>query len=155
PPPPPAPPRQRGSALARYDRARATADETGYDGSMGQPPPPAAAEPPAPPVSTGTAAAIPLEAPVRVTADPATNSIVVSATPADWGTLHGVISDLDIRRRQVFVEAIVLEATIDKTRALGFDLQAGAQIGNSLGFGQVNLGSLAPALANPTSLPGL
>ena len=108
------------------------------------------------PVSTGTGAAIPLEAPVRVTADPATNTLVISATPADWQTLQGVIGDLDVRRRQVFVEAIVLEATTDKLRQLGIELRGATELGGStIGFGQVNLSALGPAALDPTSLPGL
>src|SRR4029450_12127240 len=68
-------------------------------------------------------------APWRLPADPATNTLVVSATPADWQTLQGVIADLDVRRRQVFVEAIVLEATTDKLRPLGIGLRGATQAG--------------------------
>jgi general secretion pathway protein D len=156
PPPPPAPAKERGSLLMRSSlRDEAAIPPYGYDGGMGEPPvvPP----PPQPePVSTGTGATIPLEAPVRITADPATNTLVVSATPADWQTLQGVIADLDVRRRQVFVEAIVLEATTDKLRQLGIELRGATELGGStLGFGQVNLSALGTALVDPTSLPGL
>src|SRR5438093_1509092 len=100
-------------------------------------------------------AAIPLAAPVRLTADPATNSLIVSATPADWETLRGVIEQLDVRRRQVFVEAIILEATAEKTRALGVEFRVGATDDGHQGLAQANLGTLAGALVDPTSLPGL
>jgi general secretion pathway protein D len=155
PPPPPTPPRERGSSIMRSSmREEAAIPPYGYDGGMGEPPPPAARQPE--PVSTGTGAAIPLEAPVRVTADPATNTLVISATPADWQTLQGVIGDLDVRRRQVFVEAIVLEATTDKLRQLGIELRGATELGGStIGFGQVNLSALGPAALDPTSLPGL
>src|SRR5205814_9999048 len=127
----------------------------GYDGALGQPPPPtpisAAAEPP----PAGTPSPIPLAAPVRLTADPATNALVVSATPEDWGTLRAVIEQLDVRRRQVFVEAIILEATLEKTRALGIEFQGGATLDGHQGLAQVNLSALTGALADPTSLPGL
>jgi general secretion pathway protein D len=155
PPPPPAPPRERGSLIMRSSmRDEATIPPYGYDGGMGEPA--VAPAPPPEPVSTGTGAAIPLEAPVRVTADPATNTLVVSATPADWATLRGVIADLDVRRRQVFVEAIILEATTDDLRALGIELRGATELGgSSLGFGQVNLSALGTAITDPTSLPGL
>jgi len=158
PPPPPEPPKERGSSIMRSSlRDEAAMAPVGFDGGMGEPP--AAAPPPPPPpqpVSTGTGAAIPLEAPVRITADPATNTLVVSATTADWETLRGVIGDLDVRRRQVFVEAIILEATTDRLRSLGIELQGVTSLGGSnLGFGQVNLSSLGTAITNPTSLPGL
>ena len=157
PPPPPPPAKERGSSIMRSSmRDEANQAPVGYDGGMGEPPP-APAPPPQPqPVSTGTGAAIPLEAPVRITADPATNTLVVSATSADWETLRGVIGDLDVRRRQVFVEAIILEATTDKLRSLGIELQGAASLGGStVGFGQVNLSALGTAVSNPTSLPGL
>ena len=119
PAPPPAEPRPHGSSLARGGMLR-TESALGYDGGLGAPPP-AAVPPPAQPepASAGAAAAIPLAAPVRITADPATNTLIVSATPEDWETLRAVIEKLDVRRRQVFVEAIILEATIDKLRSLG------------------------------------
>lgn len=44
------------------------------------------------------------EAPVQVFADKATNSIIVSSTKNAWTHIHAVIRDLDIRRKQVFVE---------------------------------------------------
>jgi general secretion pathway protein D len=156
PPPPPEPPKERGSSIMRSSlRDEAAMAPVGFDGGMGEPP---AAPPPPPPqpVSTGTGAAIPLEAPVRITADPATNTLVVSATTADWETLRGVIADLDVRRRQVFVEAIILEATTERLRSLGIELQGATALGGSnLGFGQVNLSSLGTAVTDPTSLPGL
>ncbi len=153
PPPPPQPERPRGSSLQR-----ASARESqgiGYDGGMGEPPPPAPTEVTAQPVSTGNQGSIPLEAPVRITADPATNMLIVSATPPDWETLHRVIQELDVRRRQVFVEAIILEASADRMRALGIEIQGAAGTGSGAAFGQVNLSALGTAATNPTSLPGL
>ncbi len=156
PPPPPAPARERGSSIMRAGaRDAVTSPPIGYDGGMGEPPlaPP---PPPPEPVSTGTRGAIPLEAPVRITADPATNTLVVSATPADWHTLRGVITDLDVRRRQVFVEGIILEATTDRLRELGIELRGATGLGGqNIGFGQVNLSALGTAALDPTSLPGL
>src|SRR5438034_503970 len=152
---PPPPPEPHGSSLARSAARRAEAVGLGYDRGMGQPPPPlpvsAAAEPP----PAGTPSAIPLAPPVRLTADPATNALIVSATPEDWETLRAVIEQLDVRRRQVFVEAIILEATLEKTRALGIEFQGGATLDGHQGLAQVNLSALTGALADPTSLPGL
>ena len=61
------------------------------------------------------------EAPVQVFADKATNSIVISSTKIAWGHLQGVIRDLDIRRKQVFVEAVILEVEVDRLRQIGTD----------------------------------
>ena len=152
---PPPPPRTHGSSFMRASERREVGG-VGYDGSMGQPAPPpsepAAAEPPP---TAGQNAAVPIEAPVRITADAATNSVIVSATPEDWETLRAVIQQLDVRRRQVFVEAIILEATVEKTRALGVEFQGAANLDGSKGLAQLNLGALTGALASPTSIPGL
>jgi general secretion pathway protein D len=129
-------------------------DGEGYgdDAGMGAPPePPARVEP----ASTGTAPAIPLEAPVRITADPATNALIVSATPQDWATLSSVIGQLDVRRRQVFVEAIILEVTTDKLRSLGFEFRGATSAGDTVALAELNVGPLATAATNATSLPGL
>jgi general secretion pathway protein D len=150
--PPPA--RPHGSALMRQS-ARREAAGLGYDGGLGEEPPTAAPEPASAEVRPEQAAAIPLAAAVRLTADPATNALVVSATPEDWTTLRGVIDQLDVRRRQVFVEAIILEATLEKTRALGVEFQGGTTLDGHRGLAQANLGALGGALASPTSLPGL
>ena len=46
--------------------------------------------PPRRPVSTGSGPVILLGGPVRVTADPATNALLVSATRRDWATIERV-----------------------------------------------------------------
>ena len=61
------------------------------------------------------------EAPVQVFADKATNSIVISSTKLAWSHLQAVIRDLDIRRKQVFVEAVILEVQVDRLRQIGTD----------------------------------
>jgi len=155
---PPPPPRPHGSSFMRTQERR-EAVGLGYDGGgpifshAGGGEPPAAAE--SEPASARTAPAIPLEAPVRITADPATNALVVSATPQDWETLRDVVQQLDVRRRQVFVEAILLEATIVRARSLGVEFQGGTRIDGHTALAQVNLGTLTGAVADPTSLPGL
>ncbi len=61
------------------------------------------------------------EAPVQVFADKATNSIVISSTKIAWNHLQSVIRDLDMRRKQVFVEAVILEVEVDRLRQIGTD----------------------------------
>jgi general secretion pathway protein D len=155
-PAPPEPPRQpRGSGIVRHERERMDALQYQEPGVR------AAAntdiEPEPEPVSIGTAPgpAVTLEAPVRITADPDTNALVVSASLEDWKTLKEVIAELDVRRRQVFVEAIILEATVDKTRELGIEFRGTTSLDGGIGLGQVNLGRLGPAAVDPTGLSGL
>ncbi len=61
------------------------------------------------------------EAPVQVFADKATNSIIISSTKNAWTHINAVIRDLDIRRKQVFVEAVILEVQVDRLRQIGTD----------------------------------
>src|SRR6266571_2043124 len=80
----------------------------------------AAAAPGAP----GAAAAAPQQSPfeggkITITPDKATNSLVIMASPNDYQNLVQVIQKLDKRRRQVFVEAVIAEVSLDKLRDLG------------------------------------
>jgi general secretion pathway protein D len=70
-----------------------------------------AGQPPKSPFETGSK--------VTITPDKATNSLVVIASPADYQSLLQVIRQLDRRRRQVYVEAMIVEASINKLRELG------------------------------------
>ncbi len=83
-----------------------------------------------------------LEGGVKVTADKATNSLVVVASPNDYETLLAVIRKLDIRRRQVFVEAAILEIDLDKSRQLGVEWRAAGEVSNGSGaiIGGTNFG---------------
>ena len=106
------------------------------------PPPPGARV--ATPAATGAAiVSAELEGGVKVTADKATNALVIIASANDYETLVGVIKKLDIRRRQVFVEAVVMEIDLDKTLDVGVEWRAAAQVGggqNSAVIGGANYG---------------
>lgn len=62
------------------------------------------------------------EGQITVLADKATNSLIVTGTERDFKLLKGVINDLDIPRRQVYVEAVIMEVTLEKFRQLGATL---------------------------------
>ena len=104
---------------------------------------------------TGQQPAIEFTSDVRITADPATNALIVTAVPEDYAILLGVIEKLDVRRRQVYVEAIILEVTLERTRQLGIEVQGGIGLPNGTGLSRVNLGNLNTALTNPGTLSGL
>jgi len=69
----------------------------------------------------GAAPVTPFEAAggITITADKATNALIIVASPSDYQNLTQVIKQLDKRRRQVYVEAMIIEASIDKLRELG------------------------------------
>jgi general secretion pathway protein D len=58
---------------------------------------------------------------VTVTPDKATNSLVIMASPNDYQNLLQVIQKLDKRRRQVFVQALIAEISLDKLKDLGLE----------------------------------
>jgi len=74
----------------------------------------AVAAPGAPPVTPFEAAGA-----INITADRATNALIIVASPSDYQSILQVIKQLDRRRRQVYVEAMIVEASVDKLRELG------------------------------------
>ena len=75
--------------------------------------------------SVGQSAVAALEEGVKITSDENTNSLVIIATPDQMRYLRQVIEKLDIRRKQVFVEAVILELASDDQ----FDIGLGAHLG--------------------------
>jgi general secretion pathway protein D len=57
---------------------------------------------------------------VKITADPATNSLVIQATREGYETISEVIAKLDVERPQVLVEALIMEVDITDSEELGF-----------------------------------
>jgi len=74
------------------------------------------------------------EAPVQVFADKATNSVIISSTKGAYGKLRSVIRDLDVRRNQVFVEAVILEVAVERLRQIGTDPVQAIGVGRSGSF---------------------
>ncbi len=102
-----------------------------------------------------------LEGQVTITSDKSTNSLIIVASPGDYETMKDVIQKLDIRRRQVYVEAAIIEMSLAKQRELGFEFQA-ANL-NSLensnqvkAIGGTNFGNIGNVMANgPAGLASL
>jgi general secretion pathway protein D len=63
---------------------------------------------------------------LRVTADKATNSLVVVGSASDFAALRTVLEKLDIPRRQVYVEATIMELNLDKTSQFTIGVNAAA-----------------------------
>lgn len=64
-----------------------------------------------------------LEGAVNITADKATNSLIIVGSPGDYETVKDVLQKLDIRRRQVYVEAAIIEMSLTKSLDVGIELQ--------------------------------
>ena len=74
------------------------------------------------------------EGDVRVTFDAATNSLVVYSSLKDYQSLRRVIDKLDLPRKQIYVEAMIMEVLLDKTRDPG-RRRTTAAIRSDAGFG--------------------
>lgn len=110
-------------------------------------PPPGGAVQPAGPATI-------LEGAVTITADKATNSLIIVGSPGDFETMKDVIQKLDIRRRQVYVEAAIIEMSLLKMRDLGFEfLTVPREIQSGSGapvtaIGGTNFGKIGSLVAN-------
>ncbi len=128
-----------GQPLARAAAAAPTA------GPPGAPPPPQAVQPVAAPGGAPGGAgnpAIGALANASIQAHPETNSLVIIAPDAVYRSLRGVIEQLDARRAQVYVEALIVEVATTKAAEFGIQWQAipsGAGTTNATqGFGIQN-----------------
>ena len=61
---------------------------------------------------------------VQILADKPTNALVITATARDLAILKDVIRRLDTARRQVYVEAVIMEVSVDRLKELGTDVTA-------------------------------
>ncbi len=116
---------------------------------------------PAPSGGTGTTSKTGLfEGDVRISSDKPTNSLVILASGRDYITVHELIKKLDMVRHQVFVEATILEISVDKTRKLGVAWHGGSTLNTgsnqSLLFGGSEPSSdVNSLLFSPSALSGL
>ena len=101
-----------------------------------------------------------LAAAIDIRADESTNALVISAEPDAMQSLKRVIEQLDIRRAQVLVEAVIAEISSDKVAELGIQwLIDGSQDGSVVGFTNfdsasfngLSVAELAAAIINETA----
>jgi len=99
-----------------------------------------------------------------VQADPASNALLISASDAMFGHIKAIIEKLDVRRAQVYVEALIVEITADKAAEFGIQWQSlgdlsstqsrviggtnfsGTGAGANIVDAAINLGTLGPGL---------
>lgn len=95
---------------------------------------------------------------VSVIADKATNSLIITAPEFMQANLRRVIAQLDVRRGQVLIEAIIAEVSTDLAHRLGVSLAARPEDANSGGaVGISNFGNglgQAFALSNSSTAAG-
>lgn len=98
------------------------------------------APPPGSPRAPGGAAEL-FSGEVKISADKATNALVVIASQNDYRSLVRVIEKLDIQRRQVFVEAVIMEVNLDRKSDLGINLHGGLPLTTSEGTSPIFFGT--------------
>lgn len=93
-----------------------------------------------------------LEGAAKVSADETTNSLIVTATPRDFGPIKAVIDALDRPKRQVYIEAVVLDISVERGNDLnaswhgGFPTSAVAGDGQQTNYGGFRaLNSITPS----------
>jgi len=64
---------------------------------------------------------------VKITADKATNSLIIVADKDDYDVLKEIISKLDIRRSMLYIECLIMEINKDKSLNLGTEWQIGGE----------------------------
>lgn len=83
-----------------------------------------------------------LEGPVSVVGDKSSNSLLVTASAHDYLALKDIIKQLDLPRRQVYIEAMILEVSVSDGLTLGTSSHAGYSAGDgSVLLGGVQTGS--------------
>ncbi|KFA92482.1 type II secretion system secretin GspD [Archangium violaceum] len=96
---------------------------------------------PRPGATTGGGSAELFAGEVKISADKGTNSLVIIASQSDYRSLVRVIRELDKARRQVFVEAVIMEVNLDRNNEFGLNLHSGYQVGTPLGTGSGIIGT--------------
>ena len=87
----------------------------------------------------------------QIQADPATNSLIITAPEPQYRQLRAVIDKLDARRAQVFVESLIAEVNSDKAAEFGIQFQGNigkdGLLGTNFNIGGTNIIALAAQAA--------
>jgi general secretion pathway protein D len=95
----------------------------------------------------------------QIQADPATNSLIITAPEPQYRQLRAVIDQLDSRRAQVYVESLIAEVNADKAAEFGIQWQGASGksgdsliglLGTNFGSGGSNIFDLSTGEATPS-----
>lgn len=91
-----------------------------------------------------------------IQADAATNSIIINAPDAIYNNLRAALDKLDVRRAQVYVEALIAEVTADKAAEFGVQWQGLNGLGqnSTQAFGGTNFGGAGQNIIGISQNPG-
>ncbi len=105
----------------------------------------------------GGAASGTFEGELRVTADKSTNSLIITSSNRDYATMRLVVDKLDHARRQVFIEAVIMDLSVSDSTTLGMSFHGGDVLGSAqdtLLLGGFQAGKSVAFPADPSLLQG-
>jgi general secretion pathway protein D len=74
---------------------------------------------------------------IKVSADKATNSIVITSSLRDYAALRQVVERLDQARKQVFIEAVIMDLQLKRRDVFGISFHGGDTFSTSQGDGLI------------------
>jgi general secretion pathway protein D len=98
------------------------------------------------------------EGEVRVVADKPTNSLVVTSSARDYAQIRVVVDQLDHARRQVFIDAVIMDVSVSRSMNFNLAFHGGATADLGGASDTIFLGGLDPmksVLPGPDQLQGL
>jgi general secretion pathway protein D len=106
-----------------------------------------------------TPAALPTGGPAGfIQADPATNTLIITASEAVYRNLRAVIDQLDARRAQVYIESLIVEVAANKTAEFGIqwlglsgDPSSNYRVGGGTGFSSGGNNIISQAINRATT----
>ncbi|MEJ7601170.1 MAG: type II secretion system secretin GspD [Kofleriaceae bacterium] len=127
-----------GSSIHVYPLANALAEElaatlTAALSQGAQQPRPGGGRPGAPGVPAPAPTPIEgagIEGQVKIIGDKATNALIIMASGRDFLAVKKVVKDLDMPRRQIFIEALILEVQLSKDLSIGTSSHGGYPTSN-------------------------
>ncbi len=84
---------------------------------------------------------------VKVMADEETNSLIIIGPHDEYLVMEEVIRKLDIPRRMVYIEALIMEVSVSKQFEVGVQWAGGAEFDNGTGIGFGGFGAKTDPLA--------
>jgi general secretion pathway protein D len=135
------------ATLSALAQGKSSAKGGAAAGRPGQPAQPG--QPAAPGAPAGATTAEVLSGEVKVTADKSQNALVIQAGGSDFQALSRIIEKLDRPRRQVFVEAVIMEVSLNDETSIG--VGAHGLVQGRIGGEQ----ALLPLVSNPGRVSSL
>jgi general secretion pathway protein D len=95
---------------------------------------------------------------ISITADPATNSLIIAASKPDYEKIRSLLAQIDVKRRQALVEATLLEVSIDNSirTSTSFLTSTGGADGGAIARSDFSSDNgLTRLFSDPSKLQGL